>query len=189
MEHKGFQEYKSVFGFYADSIKANSLFSRANKLMKYARGYFIISRIIKYMSIVISFIETSAALIAISAILLVLIPVFFAAAAVFSLFYLIQYRNFSRELAPALNDSEKVMFIYSGSGWTSKKSAFLRGMARDFKKEGYTVFVVSRPVLKGGINPVVKEEEGLWIIKLNCYYIAKRKLLKDVDKSKLTYLS
>ena len=189
MFHKGFQDYKTIFGFYGDVIKRNGAFSRANRLMKYARSYMLISRLIKYMSMIISFIETSAVLIILSSVLLVLVPVFLVTVGVFSLFSLIQFRTFGRELAPILNGSEKVMFIFSSRGWGSKRSSFLRGMSRDFKDQGYTVFVVSRPLFKDGVNAAAKIEDGLWMIKLNYFYIIKRKFLKNFDNTKLIYIS
>ena len=188
MFHKGFQDYGNIFTFYTDALRHNVLFTRANKLMRYARGYFLISKLIKYTSVAVAFVETSATLIVISSVLLALIPLFILTAAVLTVVSLSQFKRYDGELEPIFAKGGNIMFIYTGRGYSNKRAAFLRGMANGFADGGYTVFVVSRPIFRDGTGGTKKIRDGLWVVKLNYFYIMKRRFLKGADKSKMTFI-
>ena len=189
MSHKGFQDYGNIFSFYGDRLKHNGVFNTANRIMKYARRYLLISRIIKYMSLIIAFIETSAVLVLLSTVMLVSVPIMLVSATVLSLISLIQYRDFSKIAAPQIENSEKVVFIDAQRGFNNKKSRFLQGMTADLAKGGYLVFIISHSTLRDGINAVKQIGDSRWVIKLSCFYLLKRRVLKNTDDSKMVYIS
>ena len=189
MNHKEFQDYGNIFSFATDKIKSNGVFARANRLMKYTRRYFFISRLIKYMSTIIAFIETSATLVVLSTVLLISIPVTCLILAVVSLWGFYRYRSFNPRMGELISKSQKIMFIYAPHGYGSKKAAFMRGMARDFTKRGYTVFIVSNSLLTDRFSAARQVGERLWILKLNYFYTVKKKFLTDAPDSNLVFVS
>ena len=189
MNHKGFQDYGNIFTFFTDRIKSNGVFSRAGRLVKYTRRYFFFSRLIKYMSTVIAFIETSATLVILSTVLLVSIPVTFLILGAGWLVGLYHNRKFDPTAERMLEGDGKVMFIFSARGFNSKKSGFLRGMAADFANDGYTVFVVSDAPFCDRFITASEKSDSLCVIKLNYFYRMKKKYLSMLDQSRLTYIS
>jgi len=192
MSHKGFQEYGNVFSFFFGKIRQNGLISRADKIMKRARWGLLISRliarIIKYASVVIAFIETSAVTIVIATLLIVAIPIAAVTTGIVSLFSLISVSRRKEDLKRSLEGDGKIVFIYAQRGFDNKRHRFTSNMAKDLANSGYRVFVVSRPVFRDCLT-VQKRSENLWIMKLNSFYIFKKRLMKNIDGSRLIYLS
>lgn len=192
MAHKGFQEYGNAFSYFFGRIAQNGIIRRANSVMKRARWGLLISRIIarviKYASFIIAFIETSAVTVVIAATLIVTVPIAAVTMAFISLLSLYTVRKERAGIEKMFEGDSKIMFIFAERGFGGKRSAFTEGMARDFAKNGFNVFVVSRPVLKDCVT-AQKIDENLWVLKLNSFYIIRRKYLKKADPSKLIFIS
>ena len=192
MDHRGFNEFGNIFSYSSDRIKRNGVFSRANTVMKHARRGFlitrIIARIIKYASAIIAFIETSAVTVVIATILVISIPIAALTTAAVSLFSSYRLKKMSGDIAEMFDGEKKVIFILSEHGYNTEKAAFMRAQAHSFVDEGYRVFVVSQPIFRDGTT-ARKIKDDLWVIKLNSFYIIKRRFLKDFDDSKLIFVS
>ncbi len=189
MQYKGFQEHRGIFGYLSDHVKRNGVFMTANKVVKYARRYIFISRIIKYMSLIIAIIETSAILVALTVVLLAAIPIMLVVSGIVTIIGLHKRKECNRELKKLFAKDKELMFIYTEHGYNDKHSKFLRGMAKDFKEQGYAVFVVSSSVFRDRFTTGKKIEEDLWVIKLNYFYSIKKRFIKNYDNDKLTYIS
>lgn len=189
MHQKGFQEYKGIISYLGDRIRQNGVFSAVSRILKYARRYFFITRIIKYLSFIIAIVETSAIMIILAAILVIVIPIMLILTGIAALIGIRKRKEFNVILSPLFDGKRNIMFIYTEQGYYNKKSTFLRGMARDFKERGYAVFVVSSNPIHDRFTTATEIDDGLYIIKLGYFYGIKKRFLKNFDTSKLTYIS
>lgn len=157
------------------------------KATKHARRYLFISRLIKYASLVIAFIETSATLIVVATGFLIAIPVALLSVGITALLSLAKYKKINPVISKELEEAEKIIFIEAKKGYNRKKAAYLNHMAKCFKDEGYTVIIVSRSFRTDKMLSAKKTEDGIWIAMLNYYYVIKRKFLAD-KTDKITYI-
>ena len=182
---KQFNSYKTVWGYTLGRIRSNSLFSTSYRIYRYARGYLIISRIIRYAAAIITVIETSATMIVIFGALLIVIPLSLAAYGIMHLCGTLAHARRRDRPEYYIREGDKVMFILAGKPYSSKRSVYLRFMAKDFADRGYHVFVVSRYVFRDGMRSVCKKGRRLYVVKLYYFYSMKKRLIaKDV-----TYIS
>lgn len=189
MRAKNFQEYRGIFSYLNDRIRQNGVFNAAGKVIKYARRYFIIARIIRYTSFIVAIIETSAILLILSAILLLSIPTILIYTAITMLSGSGKRKEYNLKLSPLFDGTRNIMFIYTEHGYYNRKSSFLRGMANDFKNRGYTVFVVSCAPFHDHFNTAKEIGEDLYVIKLGYFYYIKKRFLSKLDSTKQTYIS
>lgn len=174
-----------MWGYTLGRIRSNSLFSTSLRLYRYARGYLIISRIIRYAAAIITFIETSATMIVIFGALLIAVPLLLASYAVLRLCGTIAHARRRDRPEYYIRENDKVMFILAEKPYSSKRSKYLRFMAKDFADRGYRVFVVSRYIFRDGMRSVSKKGRRLYVVKLFYYYSMKKRLISE----DVTYIS
>ena len=187
MNKHGYCNYNNIFSYYYNNIKSTGLWNTLLKISKFTKSYFFISRLVKYAAVVVAFIETSASLIIASAVLLVLIPIVCVSSFVTYISCLRQYKKVNPVMQKVVDNSKKLVFIDAKKGYFRKETHYINNMAKQFRDEGNTVFVVSHSLLHDRFVSVRKAEKGIWVVKMNYYFTLKRKILSNCDK-KTTYI-
>ncbi len=179
----GYDKYKSLMSYRYGQLKENGLWNIAMRTVKYTRRYFLISRLIRYASYIIAIIETSATLIVLFTALVIAIPILLISFLITALLSVSQCRRYNSKVYADIISADKIAVIDAKKGYYRKKQAYLNRMAKCFRDEGYTVFVVSHSFRNDRFLVARHEGERLWIIKLHYLFIIKKKF-----KDNITYI-
>lgn len=173
----GYDKYKSLLSYRYGQLKKNGLWNIALRTVRYTRRYFLISRLIRFVSYIIAAIETSAVLLVVLSALLVLLPVIIIIFGIIVIFSTTKYKKYSNLISEDTNN-RKIVVIDAKKGYFGR-SAYLNNMAKCFKNEGYTVLVISRSFRNDRFLVTKKAENNIWVLKLNFFFILKKKLNND----------
>ena len=182
-----YDNYNNIFSYWYGNIKENGIWNTVLRISKYTRRYFFISRLIKYAAAVIAFIETSATLVVVFTALVIMIPIALTAIMLTALINVFQYKKLNPQIELDIKKSDKIVFIDAKKGYFRKKEHYLNQMAKTFRDEGYTVFVISHSALHDRFTAARRRGECFWVIKLNYYFVIKKLFLKGKEDS-LTYI-
>lgn len=182
-----YDKYNNVLSYRFGQIKNNGTWNTIIRITRYARRYIFISRLIRYTSAVIAFIETSAILVIALTVILAALP-FLAVSFLFTvLFSISKQKKYNPIIEKETEEADKIVFIDAPKGFYRKKAAYLNRMAETFHTEGYTVFVISHSYVTDRFTTARKAADGIWVIKLSYYFIIKKRFLKGKE-DKLTYI-
>ncbi len=182
-----YNNYNNIFSYYYAIIKGNGIVSLALRGVRYVRRYLFITRLLGYISAIIAFIETSAVLVVALTAFIIFLP---ATALILGITMLInkrRYKHFDPDFERDIKSAEKIVIIEAKRGFNFKKPRYINHMADTFIKEGYTVVIISRSLLRDRFTIAQRKSESLWVIKLNYYYAAKKVL--DNYKQRTTYIT
>ncbi len=174
----GYDKYKSLLSYRYGQLKENGLWNIAMRTVRYTRRYFLISRLIRYASYIIAAIETSAVLIIVFSALLILLPIALVLFGITVALSTSQYKKYNRLISEDIKN-KKIVVIDAKKGYFRRKQAYLNNMARCFRDEGYTVFVISRSFTCDKFLVARKAEDNIWVLKLNYFFILKKRLKTD----------
>ncbi|MBQ4561807.1 MAG: hypothetical protein IJA55_05750 [Clostridia bacterium] len=174
----GYDKYKTLLSYRYGQLKENGLWNIAMRTIRYTRRYFLISRLIRYASYIIAAIETSAVLIIVFSALLILLPIALVLFGITVALSTSQYKKYNRLISEDIKN-KKIVVIDAKKGYFRRKQAYLNNMARCFRDEGYTVFVISRLFTADRFLVAKKAENNIWILKLNYFFILKKRLKTD----------
>lgn len=172
-------ERKYLITFLINRIREHSLFGALSRAVTYSRRFFLIGRIVKYVGIAVTVIEASTALIFITAVTLMLIPLFLVTLVGFAVSDRIIG---SRILAGATLKKyleRKCIFVISDAG------AFGEGYAAELCNKGAAVFVITGDPSRRFI--CARMQNGVFYIRHAFFFRLKRKKLEAVGH-KLIYL-
>lgn len=172
-------KYNSLIAYLIAKLRSTTAYSAFDRALKYTRRFLWISRIIRYIGIAATVIETSAVLVVTAALFIVLIPLLALTSAVFlSADIIIGTRLIkSPKLDEYLSRKEIIIFSHAGS--------FGSGYAKELAEEGSAVFVVEADL--SGKFICMKKENGVYYVRHAFFFRLKRKRLNKL-KHKLTYL-
>lgn len=183
-----FNHSSNIFAYWYAHIKSNGIWSFLTRASRYVRRYLFISRLIKYASLIIAVIETSATLVLVATAFVAAIPLAVISFSFTALLSALKYKKINPMIKAELEKADKIIFIEAKKGYNRKKSAYLNRMAVCFKEEGYTVIIVSRSFFTDRMLSAKKTKEGVWVVMLNYFFVIKRKFLSQIDESKLIYI-
>lgn len=175
----GIEKHNNYISYRYGQLKETGLWNTLKRMIGYFRKYFLISRIIRYTAYIIAVIETSATLIIFASVLLITLPIGFILFGITSLIAVLRYKKQEPIISKEIAKAEKLIFINAPKGYNRKKPAYLNRMAKCFRNEGYMVFVISGSFISDTFITARKIEDGLWVIKLNYYFVMKKKLLSS----------
>ncbi|MBR6514355.1 MAG: hypothetical protein IKT46_05915 [Clostridia bacterium] len=178
----GYNNYRSLLSYRYGQLKENGLWNIAVHAVRYTRRYFFISRLIRYASLVIAAVETSAVLIIVFSVLLAILPISLIFFGITALLSISRYKRYNELIPPEINQN-KTVIIDAKRGYFGR-DAYLNNMAKCFRDEGYTVIVISRSFKRDRFLVAKKAEENIWVVKLNYFFILKKQLTTD----DLTYI-
>lgn len=174
----GYDKYKSLLSYRLGQLKKNGLWNIAVRTVRYTRRYFLISRLIRYASYIISAIEASAVLIVVFSALLILLPIALILFGITVVLSTSQYKKYNSLISDDIK-SRKIVMIDAKKGYFRKKQAYLNNMAKCFRNEGYSVLVISRSFSCDRFLVAKKAEDNIWVLKLNYFFILKKHLKTD----------
>lgn len=177
----------NIFSYWYSQIKTKGIWGFITKAAKHVRRFFFISRLIRYATLVIAVIETSATLVLVATGFVIAIPIALISLGITAIIGLFAFRKYNPIIKNVINDADKIVFIEAKKGFFRKKTAFLNRMAVTFRNEGYTVFIVSHSLTADRFPAARRAGDRIWVIRLNYYYVIKKKFLNDKD-DKLTYI-
>jgi len=172
-------EHKYLVTFLIKRVREHSLFSAAKRAITYSRRFFLIGRIIKYLGIAVAVIEASAALIFITAVTLVLIPIILLAIVGFTVSDRIIGTHILASVAFAKYLERDRIYVISEAG------TFGEGFAKELAEAGAAVFVITGDPSRRFI--CARMQNGVFYIRHAFYFRLKRKRLSALSH-KLTYL-
>ena len=167
---------KTLITYIIEKIRATSLYAAADKALRYARRFMLVTRILGYIRIAAAIIETSALLILLAAVIVVLIPLILIALAVFAAAdFLIGRRLLhSSELASALKRDRVYVIAETGQ--------FGDGFAGELAGGGAAVFVITASPSEHFICAV--RRGGVYYVRHAFFFRLKRRLLMSAaDKT------
>lgn len=170
---------KTFIAYIIAKLRSTSVWSLADRIIKYARRFMLVGRILRYISIAFTVIETSAVLILSAAVIAVLLPIMFIALVSFYIAEIIIGGRImrSREMCGML--SRKQIYIISQAG------DFGEGLAVELSRGGAAVFVITASLNKRFIS--AEQINGVYYIRHAFFFRLKRRMLeKNADK--LIYL-
>ncbi len=172
-------KYKTFLTYLFAKMRKTSLWSIADRIIKYSRRFLFIGRIFKYISIAFAIIETSAVLILSAALLALVIPILFVAIVSFYIADLIIGRRIMSDanLRGALK-RDKIL-IFSGAG------SFGESFAEELSKNGAAVFIITASPSRRFIS--AKYENGVFYVRHAFFFRLKRRMFKGLG-DKLIYL-
>ncbi len=172
-------KYKTFLAYLLAKLRKTSLWSIADRVIKYSRRFLFIGRIFRYISIAFAIIETSAVLIVSAALIALVIPVLFVALVSFYIADLIIGKRImsSDNLRDALKRDKILIFSDAGS--------FGEGFAEELSKNGAAVFIITASPARKFIS--AKQENGVFYVRHAFFFRLKRRMLKGLDH-KLIYL-
>ncbi len=179
----GYDKYKSLLSYRYGQLKENGLWNIAMRTIRYTRRYFLISRLIRYASYIIAAIETSAVLLVVFSVLVILLPISLLLFGITVILSMSQYKKYNRLISDDIKD-RKIVVIDAKRGYFHKKQSYLKNMAKCFRNEGYTVLVVSHSFTRDKFLVAKKAEEKIWVLKLNYFFILK----KQIETDDITYI-
>lgn len=74
MERPDILSAKNIFSLYIDRARSTSIWNAADRAIKYTRRFFFITKLLRFAAAVITFVQTSAMLIASATLILTLLP-------------------------------------------------------------------------------------------------------------------
>ena len=74
MERPDILNAKNIFSLYIDRARSTSIWNAADRAIKYTRRFFFITKLLRFAAAVITFVQTSAMLIASATLILTLLP-------------------------------------------------------------------------------------------------------------------
>ena len=177
----------NIFSYSYNRARSTGLWNTLKRISRHVRRYLFISRLIKIMTFIIALIETSATLVIAATAVVIAVPIAVLSIAVTAILSLIKFKKHDPAIKRDIDSADKIVFIEARKGYFRNKTAYLHRMARCFRDEGYTVFIVSHSYRVDRFLSARMPEERIWVIHLNYYYNIKRKLLKNKE-DKLTYI-
>lgn len=170
---------KTFITYIIAKIRKSTTYGMFDKMSRVFRRFTLAARILRYIHIAFTIIETSTVLILFAAVFLVLIPIAFAIFAVLAVLDLFIGTRIlkSEELADML--MRERVYIISGVG------TFGEGYARELAKGGAAVFVITPSFDKRFV--CAREVGGVYYVRHAFYFRFKRKKLKDIS-DKTVYL-
>ncbi len=178
MIYVGYDKYRSLLSYRYGQLKKNGLWNIAVRAVRYARRYFLISRLIRYASYIIAAVETSAVLLVILSALVILLPVALITFGITVILSTSKYKSYTALISEDIKH-RKVVVIDAKRGYFLKKQRYLNNMARCFRNEGYTVLVISHSFIHDRFLVAKKAQERIWVLKLNFFFVLKKKLNTD----------
>lgn len=168
-----FIKSKYFLSFLFKRIRGTAFYVTVQRAITYSRRFFLIGRIIRYIGIAVTVIETSAALIFLSALTLALIPV----AVILLLFFFISDLVIGSRLLKSDEVCEylgrKRIFVISEAG------NFGKGLAKELAENGSAVLVVTWDPSMRFISG--KMQDGVFYIRHAFYFRLKRKRLSSLS--------
>ena len=178
MIYVGYDKYKTLLSYRYGQLRKNGLWNIAMRTIRYTRRYFLISRLIRYASYIIAAIETSAVLLITFSALIVLLPIILIGFGISVVLSISQYKKYNKLISKDIA-SKRIVIIDAKKGYFRQKQTYLNNMAECFHREGYTVLVISHSFLRDRFLVAKRAQEGIWVIKLNYYFILKKQLKTD----------
>lgn len=130
---------KNLFSLYYKKMRSTTVWGLADRLIKYSRRFMLVTKIIKYATLIVAFIETSAMLIVAATILLIALPISLIAIAIAAIADRISSKHKLDELDLKLDRDEIYVFFNVGKFG----EAYARKLA-----EGAAVYIVASPLHK-----------------------------------------
>ena len=172
-------KYKTFISYLAAKIRSTGFWSAADRTFKYARRFLFFTRIFRYIRITVSIIEASAALIALTALIIALVPIALLFLIGFTIAELVIGNRILRSelLRQALD--HKSIYIISQAGY------FGKGFAKELSESGSAVFIITSALDGKFIS--LTERDGVYYIRHAFFFRLKRKKLTKLNE-KITYL-
>lgn len=180
---KQLSEHDYLFLFLFSKVKSTSFYGFCISIYKYFKKFFVFTRIIKWLFIIIRIIETSIVLIFFVGVLLLFLPIAFIFAIILGI-YCIRAENRALnniELKKSILGKKRVYIITSAG-------EFGKGLAKSFLNDN-TVVLVLWPSLRSRFV-CYKITDGVIYIRYHFFFRVKRELFKTMsDVTEFVYLS
>lgn len=172
-------KYKTFVTYLFARLRSTSIWSLADRAVKYTRRFLLVGRILKYISIAFAIIETSAVLLLAAAALAVIIPIAFVALTGVYIADLVIGARILR--SSQLRDflSRERIYVISQAG------DFGEGFARELLQSGAAVFVITAAPSRKFIS--ARLDDGVYYVRHAFFFRLKRRMLAKRE-DRLTYL-
>ena len=172
-------KYKTFVTYLVARLRSTSVWSLADRVIKYTRRFLLVGRILKYISIAFAIIETSTVLLLAVTVAAVIIPIAVVAlTAVYIADLVVGARILrSRQLREYLSRERICVMAQAGD--------FGEGFARELSDGGEAVFVITAAPKRRFIS--AKMESGVCYVRHAFFFRLKRRMLVKCE-DRLTYL-
>ena len=166
----------NLFSFYYSRIRHTTLWSLADRVIKYSRRFLFITRIVRYSAVIVSIIEKSVLLILISTLILTVLPILAAGSVAMLTAESIVTNKRLRELDLRLDREE--IFVFAGVGEYGE--AWTRSLS-----EVAAVYIVANPLKHRFI--AAKADGGIIYVSKS-FFLRLRRDYFDSTPEKMRYL-
>ena len=172
-------KYKTFISYAAAKIRSTSIWNTADRTFKYTRRFLFLTRIFRYIRTAVNIIEASAALIAVTALVIVLVPI--------TIFFLIGFAIADFIIGTRILRGETLQKALGCDSIyiISKAGNFGESFARELSKDGATVFIITSALDRKFIS--LTESGGIYYIRHAFFFRLKRKKFTELNE-KITYL-
>ena len=172
-------KHKTLTAYLIAKLRATSIWIGFDRILKYTRRFFFLTRILRYIRIVVTIIETSTVLILFAALFIALIPILAVLIIMFTVSELIIGTRILKSDKLRLALSREHIYIISDAG------VFGEGYARELADRGSSVFILSASLQKRFIS--LTESNGIYFIRHAFFFRLKRRYLAALT-NKTVYL-
>ena len=166
----------NLFSFYYSRVRRTTVWSLADRIIKYSRRFLFITRIVRYAAVIVSIIETSAMLILISTLILTVLPILTVGFIVMLTAESIVTNKRLRELDLRLDREE--IYVFAGVGEYGE--AYARSLS-----EVAAVYIVANPLKHRFI--AAKADGGIIYVSKS-FFLRLRRNYFDSTPEKMRYL-
>ena len=172
---KPLHTYNNYFEYRIKKIKSTAFFDRISKILKISKGSLIATKILKYVMIITSFVETSAYFIIFSTVSIVTIPVFLVVSLITLIFGLGKLKGIIEDIIKRQKADKIYVFVTEN---VYGEETYLTRLAQEYSedKDSPTRMVINCHA------PAVVKAENLIVVKRSFYFHLKRKYLKSREE-------
>ena len=162
-----FLKYNTFVSYLLAFLRSTSLYAMASRVMKYAKRFWFVTRIIKYVSVAAAIIETSAFLVAFAAVLTVTVPILVVLLTAITVADIIISEKLlrCRYFAEYIQDKHICVFL-ANSGRNDRFPAMLT-------EKNMAVFIVTADPAKRFIS--YRYQNGIYYIRHALFFRLKRR--------------
>ncbi len=170
--------YESYFKYKYNSLKSTAVWSTAGRVFTYSRRSLLVARLLRYASIIIAFVETSAVFLLFSTILLIALPATLLIGLILIVVDAVSGKKNKDKVLSAVND-KKILILIAHKGYRKNRSTYFDSMVREYAKDGrYCVIVVSKSLIDGPFLTAKFQSKNLIIIRESYFFRLKRAINK-----------
>jgi len=170
--------YESYFKYKYNSLKSTAVWSTAGRVFTYSRRSLFVAKLLRYASIIIAFVETSAVFLLFSTILLIALPAMLLLGLILMIVDVISGKKNNDKILTAVRD-KKILILIAHKGYRKNRNTYFDSMVREYAKEGrYCVIVVSKSLVDGPFLTAKFHSKNLVMIRESYFFRFKRAIKK-----------